>query len=104
MKKEKTMNGQQKKFLILGIVFSVLAIAFALFYYFDVIRFLDNYLALVYVIYFVGLALMFAGSYVQNNPLARLILIIISILLIVASTIMLIVGFATGYIDISFKV
>ena len=98
------MDSQQKKYLVLGIVFSTLAIAFALIYYFNVIRFLDSYLALVYVIYFVGLALMFAGSYVRNNHFARLVLILTSIAMIIASTIMLIIGFSMGYIDISFKV
>ena len=68
------MEKKQRVYLILGIVFSLLAIAFALFYYFGAIKFLDNYLALTYVVYFVGLAVMFAGSYVQNNKVAKITL------------------------------
>ena len=98
------MEKKQRIYLIFGIVFSLLAIAFALFYYFGAIKFLDNYLALTYVVYFVGLAVMFAGSYVQNNKVAKIILFCLSIALVAASIIMLIIGFAKGYIDISFRV
>ena len=97
------MDKQQKKSLAFGIVFSVLAIIFAVIYYFNILKFMDSYLALTYVVYFVGLALMFAGSYVQHKVSAKTILWILSVVLIVAAIVMLVIGLVKGYIDISFK-
>ena len=56
------MEKAQKRNLILGIVFSFVSIAFAVLYYLDVIKFLDSYLALTYIFFFMGMAIQMPRS------------------------------------------
>lgn len=61
------MSRGAKKYMITGIFLSVMAITFALLYHFNVIKRLDLYLAVTYVTYFVGLALMYNGAYNRTH-------------------------------------
>lgn len=87
-----------KKYIWLGITFSVLAILFAILYYVNIISTMDLFLAVTYVAYFVGLALLYNGAYnrAKNHKNATLINFILGVLFILLSTGMLIYGFATG--------
>ena len=98
------MEKAQKKYLILGIVFSFVSIAFAVLYYLDVIKFLDSYLALVYIFFFTGLAINFAAAYIDESKLfLKRVLYIVGFLTLLASIVMLVYGYIKGYIDFSFK-
>ncbi|MGN1201494.1 MAG: hypothetical protein ACI4R8_04500 [Candidatus Caccovivens sp.] len=91
-----------KKYMIMGIFLSILAISFALLYYFNLIKRLDLFLAVTYITYFVGLALMYNGAYnrtfIRNK--ATVINFILGILFILGSIALLIYGLITGVIVI----
>lgn len=98
------MEKTQKRFLIWGVVCSFIAITFAVLYYLDVIKFLDNYLALVYIFFFMGMALNFAAAYTDGSKrFLKKLLYIIGLLTLIASIVMLVYGYIKGYIDFSFK-
>ena len=51
------MSRKSKKAIIYGSISCLLAIGFALLYYFNIIKTLDSFLSLTYVAYFISLAL-----------------------------------------------
>lgn len=89
-----------KKYMILGTFLSLLAITFALLYHFNVIKTFDLYLAVTYVSYFVGLALMYNGAY--NRTFVRTKSTVINFVLggifILGSIALLIYGLVAGTI------
>ena len=95
------MSRKSKKAIIYGSISCILAIGFALLYYFNIIKTLDSFLSLTYVAYFVSLGLIFVGSYQKEcaNRRAELTANIFGFICLLASTIMLIYGFATGLIS-----
>ena len=98
------MEKAQKRNLILGIVFSFVSIAFAVLYYLDVIKFLDSYLALTYIFFFMGMAISFAAAYTnESKRVLKRILYLIGALATIASIGMLVYGYIKGYIDFSFN-
>ena len=98
------MEKAQKRNLILGIVFSFISIAFAVLYYLDAIKFLDSYLALTYIFFFMGMAISFAAVYTSGSKrVLKRILYIAGSLITLASIGMLVYGYIKGYIDFSFN-
>lgn len=95
------MSKKSKKAIIYGSISCLLAIGFALLYYFNIIKTLDSFLSLTYVAYFVSLALIFVGSYQKEcqNTRAERAANIFGFICLTASTVMLIYGFATGLIS-----
>lgn len=61
------MKSETKRFVLLGILFSIFAITFALLYHFKVINYMSLFLAVTYVSYFVGIALFYNGAYTRNK-------------------------------------
>lgn len=57
------MLTNSKRYLWLGVMFCLFALLFTILYYLDLIKTLDLFLCVVYVAYFVGLALMYNGAY-----------------------------------------
>lgn len=95
------MSKAQRFNLALGIISSALALGFAVIYILGTIKFLDNFLVLIYMIYFIGLAFMFTAGYHKqagNKKSSRLFLVI-SFLAIIASVIMLVIGLVKGWVD-----
>ena len=95
------MDRSQKKNILFATLFSALAIVFSLLYHFHVVKFLDNFLTLTYILYFIGLALMFTGGYqknVGNRGYAKL-LYTLSIIIILAAMAFIILGLAKGWIE-----
>lgn len=91
-----------KKYLFFGIFFGACAIAFSLLYYFNVIKNLDLFLAVIYVIYFTGVALFFNGGYCREkgNVNAKRINYIISFLCVAGATALLIYGLVIGKVSL----
>lgn len=87
-----------KRFIGLGIIFSIFAIFFALLYYFDFISTMDLFLSVTYVAYFVGIALMYNGAYTREHSKtkATALSFIVGACFILASIGMLIYGLMTG--------
>ena len=96
------MTRQEKTAIFMIIFFSLIAIAFALFYVFDVINTLDSFLVAIYMSYFLGLALMYFSSYQKQkgHRTSRTLCLVLSIILILASLAGLIYGFCTGTISL----
>ncbi len=94
------MSRSAKKYMFTGIFLSLMAITFALLYHFNVIKRLDLYLAVTYVTYFVGLALMYNGAYNRTHihTKATVINFILGGIFILGSIGLLIYGLITGVI------
>ena len=81
-----TLSREAKKYILLGTVFGILSITFALLYHYKVISTLNLFTCVTYVVYFAGLALLYNGSLSKT-------------IMIVASAVLLIYGFATDNIS-----
>lgn len=94
------MSSTLKRYLFLGIFFSVFALAFVLLHHFNIIRDMDLLLAVTYVSYFVGIALIYNGAYLREHSKTKStgLCFIIGSLFVVLSTTLLIYGIATGRI------
>ncbi len=92
---------ESKKSLIYAIIFSVAAIVFGLLYYFQIIKGLNLIMAVCYVSYFVGIALIFNGSYCKstNRNKSKTINYLIGTIIILCAGALLIYGFASGSIS-----
>ncbi len=90
------------RYTVLGILFAVLAIVFALLYYFNVISGMDLYLAVTYISYFAGLALFYNGAFTRESgrKTSTALNFIFGTILIIISTVLLIYGFCTGRISL----
>jgi len=95
-----TLTKKAKNYLATGIVFAVLAILFTLLYYFNAIKSLDLYVAVTYVVYFVGMALFYNGAFCnqQNYKKAKIFNYLLATVFILIAITMLIYGFASGRI------
>lgn len=91
-----------KRSLLYVIFFSAIAITFGLIYYFGLIKGLNTIMAVSYVIYFVGLALIFNGTYCKetNRPKAKLINYLAGMIFILGAAGVLIYGFTTGTVQL----
>lgn len=89
-----------KRYAFMGVVFSLFTILFFLLYYFKLISNMDLYLAVTYVCYFAGLAMLYNGAY--NRSLEHTKSTVASFSLgvgfVVASIVLLIYGIVTGTI------
>lgn len=90
-----------KSYLVFGIIFGILALFFALMYHFNIIKTLDLFLAVTYVVYFAGLTLIYNGAYCKetNKKTSKSISYFIGLLFILLAIIMLVFGFSTGRIS-----
>ncbi len=91
------MTSTTKKSVIYTIVFSALAIVFALLYYFHAIAKMDLALTFVYVAYFAGVALLYNGTYMirRHNIKGGLTSVIAGIVSVLGSASYLIYGIVT---------
>ena len=94
------MSKSSKRYIFLAIIFSLVTITFTLLYHFKVVARMDLYLAVTYVTYFVGIALLYNGAYVREHghTTSTGINFGFGILFIIASTVMLVYGLVTGII------
>ena len=94
------MSSASKKCIFMGIFFSVFAVSFAILHYFNIIRDMDLMLAVIYVAYFAGVALLYNGAYIRerSNSKATLFCFLIGTLFVLASTALLIYGIIAGRI------
>lgn len=91
-----------KRCLIWGLVFCIAAITIVLLYYFHVIKLLELFLCSTYVIYFVGLALLFSGGYndEKHNSFAKWIMRVLGFVFLILSIALLVFGIHTGQISL----
>ncbi len=91
-----------KAFLLMGLVFGVLAVFFTLMHHFNIIKTLDLFLTATYVLYFVGVALLYNGAYckTKNHQTSRILSTVLGALFCLAAIIMLIYGIANGLISV----
>lgn len=96
------MIKSEKFALTLGIFFCLATIVFVLLYQFNVFTQLTPFLTCMYVLYFIGLALLYNGTFNKSrgNVVASKICYTISTLFILGSTGMLIYGFISGQISL----
>lgn len=96
------MQKASKRYLIMGIIFSLMSILFLVLYHFKFIKTLNLMLTLVYVLFFVGVALLYNGAYLRtlNKNKSTAINFFVSILLMVVSMGLLIYGLSSGAIDL----
>ncbi|MBP3431900.1 MAG: hypothetical protein J6K39_03505 [Clostridia bacterium] len=96
---EFTKNG--KKFMVMGIIFGILTIIFTLLYHFNIIKTFDTYLCATYVVYFVGLALLYNGAYCKEKSSVKSqhLNYVIAAIFIILAIVMLIYGFSTGMVS-----
>ena len=96
-----TLSREAKKYIILGSVFGILAITFALLYYYKVITTLNLFTCVTYVVYFAGLALLYNGSLskTKGNKVVSVLSYLGATIMIVSAAVLLIYGFATDNIS-----
>lgn len=90
-----------KQKLLFVIFFSAVAIAFGLLYYFEIIKNFNLTMAVAYVLYFVGLALVFNGSYCRETgrEKGKKLNYLFGVLFILGAGALLIYGFSTGTVS-----
>ena len=96
------LSKESKRFLIFGIFAGALAIVFTLLYYYNIIKYLDLYLCVTYVVYFAGLALFYNGKYCNSREKnkAKVANYILSFVLVSISIALLIYGFVSGQVSL----
>lgn len=94
------MSRTSKRYLILAIIFSITTIVFGLLYHFKVISRMDLNLSVIYISYFVGIALLYNGAYHREHSQTKATTFnfLFGILFILVSIGLLIYGFVTGTI------
>lgn len=94
------MTRNMRGYIWTGVFFGLMTILFALLYYFNVIKNMSLVLAVVYVTYFVGLALFYNGAYCrkQAKTISSTLCMVSGGAFVVASTVLLIYGFCAGLI------
>lgn len=95
-------TGNSKRYACLGVIFCLFAILFAILYFTDSIKYLNLTLAVTYVSYFIGLALMYNGAYnrEKNHTTSTRLNFIFGFVFILLSISLLIYGLITGLIVI----
>lgn len=96
------MEKKSRNTMIMVILFSTIAIIFAILHVVGIIKNLDSYLAMTYMSYFLGLALMYLSTYHKRNEkyASMYACLIVSIALIAVAVISLIYGLCTGEISL----
>lgn len=96
------MIKSEKFSLTLSIFFCIATLVFVLLYYFNVFSQLTTFLTSIYVLYFIGLAVLYNGTFnkTRGNIVASKICYTISSLFILGSTALLIYGFISGQISL----
>ncbi len=91
-----------KRYVVFGIIFSIVAILFAILYCFKIISTMDVFLAVTYVSYFVGIALMYNGGYHRENghTKATALNFLIGGVFILLSIALLVYGFVSGTVTL----
>lgn len=91
-----------KKFVILSVLFCLLAILFFVLFELSVIKNMTLYLALVYVAYFAGLALFYNSINLRqtNKRKSANVTLVFSLIIILASIVLMICGFVSGELDL----
>lgn len=97
---EEVMSKSSKRYIFLAIIFSLVTITFGVLYHFNIIARMDLYLAVTYVTYFVGIALLYNGAYVRESghTTPTGFNFGFGILFIIASITMLVYGLVSGLI------
>ncbi len=92
------MKSETKRFIILAILFSIIAISFSLLYHFKIVTYLSLYLAVTYTSYFVGLALLYNGAYNREKEknVAKKLNLIFGVLFVLLSIALLVYGIIVG--------
>ncbi len=93
-------TNKSKKYLLAVILFAAMAIGFGVVYYLNLIKNLSLIMAVPYILYFVGIAIFFNGSYCgeTNRPKAKRWNYFFGFLIILAAAGILIYGFVTGQV------
>lgn len=93
-------NSTLKKYSLMGIIFSLFAIFFAILFYFNLISTMDLMLSVTYVSYFTGLALLYNGAYnrSQAHTKSTIINFAIGLIFILISIALLTYGLISGKI------
>ena len=96
------MAKKEKNKILMVILFSLIAIAFAVLHVVGLIKNLDSYLAMTNMSYFIGVAMMYLGSYHKDKQKYTSMKWCYgaSIVLIVVAITFLIYGLATGEISL----
>lgn len=96
------MSKKMKTSIFLVVMFSVIAIAFAVLHILGVVKNLDSYLVMTYMSYFLGLAMMYFTSYhkQKGNVKSMYACLVTCIVLLVISIASLIYGLCTGEITL----
>ncbi len=96
------MTKKARNKVIMVVLFSLIAIAFAVLHVVGLIKNLDSYLAMTNMSYFIGIAMMYLGSYHKDNHKYTSMKWCYgtSFVLIVISIVFLVYGLATGEISL----
>ena len=96
------MEKKSRNTMLMVIIFSVFAIIFAILHVVGIIKNLDSYLAMTYMSYFLGLAMMYLSTYHKRNEkyTSMYVCLIGSIILILVAVTSLIYGLCTGEISL----
>ena len=96
------MEKKSRNTMIMVILFSTIAIIFAILNVVGIVKNLDSYLAMTYMSYFLGLALLYLSTYHKRNEkyVSMYACLVASITLIAVAVIALIYGLCTGEITL----
>ena len=96
------MEKKSRNTMIMVILFSVFAIIFAILHVVGIIKNLDSYLAMTYMSYFLGLAMLYLSTYHKRHEkyTSMYICLVGGIILVLVAVISLIYGFCTGEITL----
>lgn len=96
------MQKKSRNLIIMVFIFSLFAIVFAILHVVGIVKNLDSYLAMVYMSYFLGLALMYLSTYHRQNEkyASMYACFVASIILILVAIAALIYGLCTGEITL----
>lgn len=96
------MTKKLRRKVMMVILFSFIAIAFAVVHAVGLIKNLDSYLAMTNMCYFIGIAMMYLGSYHKDKQKYTSMRWCygVSIVLIIVSITFLVYGLATGEISL----
>ena len=94
------MSKTCKRYVFLAILFSLTTVAFCLLYHFKVISRMDLNLAVIYISYLVGIALLYNGAYhfEKTQTKTSWLNYFFGVLFVIVSVFLLIYGLVTGTI------
>lgn len=96
------IKNNTKSYSLFAILFSITTILFFVLFKLKIISSLDLFLAVIYITYFVGLAIFYNGGYLKEhgNKKSSNLNFIFGVLFVLISFAGLIYGFATGLIEL----